>query len=182
MSGMERDGGEKICIEQFFVSSRNDTLPQNNDFVQTSIPEDSSSTTSQIPSNLDFFNPSKFTNPSLLLHNNNRFFVVANGRDMNRMINTHIEASKIGRQIAVQVLDSNRRGGESSSESSPDPENRVQSTTNQVPSSSGENSSTAGNEDGNVITNRPPLPVPPRINGTYNHGKANGATQAHSLS
>lgn len=181
MSGMESEGKEKYCFEPISLSSRNDTLPQNNDFVQTRIPEDSSSTTSQIPSNLDFFNPSEFTNPFLFLHNNNnRFVVAANGRDMNRMINTHIEASKIGRQIAVQVLDSNRRGGESSSESSPDPENRVQSTTNQVPSSSGENSSTAGNEDGNVDTNRPPLPVPPRLNGTCNHGKVNGATLALS--
>lgn len=34
---------------------------------------------------------------------------------MHRMINTHIEASKIGRQIAVQVLDNHRRAGDSSS-------------------------------------------------------------------
>lgn len=34
---------------------------------------------------------------------------------MHRMINTHIEASKIGRQIAVQVLDHHRRAGDSSS-------------------------------------------------------------------
>lgn len=38
------------------------------------------------------------------------------------MINTHIEASKIGRQIAEQVLDSQKQGGESSSDSSPNPD------------------------------------------------------------
>lgn len=43
---------------------------------------------------------------------------------MQRMISTHIEASKIGRQIAEQVLDYQRRAGDTSpsSESSPDPE------------------------------------------------------------
>ncbi|GAB0089841.1 CYCL [Sergentomyia squamirostris] len=50
------------------------------------------------------------------------FFNQTNGREMHRMINTHVEASKIGRQIAEQVLDHQRRVGESSSESSPDPE------------------------------------------------------------
>lgn len=34
---------------------------------------------------------------------------------MQRMINTHIEASKIGRQIADQVLDYQRRVGDISS-------------------------------------------------------------------
>lgn len=34
---------------------------------------------------------------------------------MQRMINTHIEASKIGRQIAEQVLDYQRRMGDVSS-------------------------------------------------------------------
>jgi aryl hydrocarbon receptor nuclear translocator-like protein 1 len=34
---------------------------------------------------------------------------------MNRMLHTHIEASKIGRQIADQVLDYQRRMGEMSS-------------------------------------------------------------------
>lgn len=41
---------------------------------------------------------------------------------MRRMINSHVEASKIGRQIADQVMDSQKRGGESSSGSSPDPD------------------------------------------------------------
>ncbi|EFA01256.2 cycle protein [Tribolium castaneum] len=38
------------------------------------------------------------------------------------LINTHVEASKIGRQIAEQVMDSQRRGGELSSGGSPDSE------------------------------------------------------------
>lgn len=44
---------------------------------------------------------------------------------MQRMINTHIEASKIGRQIADQVLDFQRRLGDSSAESSPGPDNSI---------------------------------------------------------
>lgn len=39
----------------------------------------------------------------------------ANGREIQRMINSHVEASKIGRQIAEQVLDHQRRIGDSSS-------------------------------------------------------------------
>lgn len=42
-------------------------------------------------------------------------FSATNGREMQRVINTHIEASKIGRQIAVQVLDFQRRNGDLSS-------------------------------------------------------------------
>lgn len=49
-------------------------------------------------------------------------YLLANGKDMQRMINTHIEASKIGRQIAEQVMDSQKQGGESSSDSSPNPD------------------------------------------------------------
>jgi aryl hydrocarbon receptor nuclear translocator-like protein 1 len=41
---------------------------------------------------------------------------------MQRLISTHVEASKIGRQIAEEVLDSQRRGGDSLSESSPSPD------------------------------------------------------------
>lgn len=41
---------------------------------------------------------------------------------MQRIISTHVEASKIGRQIAEQVMDSQRQGGESSTGSSPDPD------------------------------------------------------------
>lgn len=51
--------------------------------------------------------------------------IAATGRDMQQMINTHIEASKIGRQIADQVLDYQRRIGDSSCESSPDPEHTI---------------------------------------------------------
>ncbi|XP_058122930.1 basic helix-loop-helix ARNT-like protein 1 [Anopheles ziemanni] len=49
------------------------------------------------------------------------FFNHSNGREIQRMINSHVEASKIGRQIAEQVLDHQRRMGDSSSESSPNP-------------------------------------------------------------
>lgn len=47
---------------------------------------------------------------------------LANGKDMQRMINTHVEAGKIGRQIAEQVMDSQKRCEGSSSASSPDPD------------------------------------------------------------
>jgi aryl hydrocarbon receptor nuclear translocator-like protein 1 len=40
---------------------------------------------------------------------------LANGREMQRMINTHIEASKIGRQISDEVLEFQRRMGDFSS-------------------------------------------------------------------
>ncbi|XP_066991852.1 protein cycle isoform X1 [Anabrus simplex] len=44
------------------------------------------------------------------------------GREMQRLISTHVEASKIGRQIAEEVLDSQRRGVDSSPGSSPSPD------------------------------------------------------------
>lgn len=50
------------------------------------------------------------------------FVLLANGKDMQRIITTHVEASKIGRQIAEQVMDSQRQGGDSSAGSSPDPD------------------------------------------------------------
>nr|XP_022917453.1 protein cycle isoform X2 [Onthophagus taurus] len=50
------------------------------------------------------------------------FFVQSAGRDMQRLINNHVEASKIGRQIAEQVMDSQRRVEENSSGGSPDPD------------------------------------------------------------
>nr|XP_029734953.1 aryl hydrocarbon receptor nuclear translocator-like protein 1 isoform X2 [Aedes albopictus] len=53
--------------------------------------------------------------------NNNESNGQTNGREIQRMINSHVEASKIGRQIAEQVLDHQRRIGDSSSESSPNP-------------------------------------------------------------
>lgn len=53
---------------------------------------------------------------------------------MQRMINTHVEASKIGRQIAEQVIDSQRRSDNTSSAgSSPDPvENEITAASNEV--------------------------------------------------
>lgn len=53
--------------------------------------------------------------------NNNESNGQTNSREIQRMISSHVEASKIGRQIAEQVLDHQRRTGDSSSESSPDP-------------------------------------------------------------
>lgn len=41
-------------------------------------------------------------------------FVAANGRKMHRVINTHDEASKIGRQIAEEMLNYHRRARDSS--------------------------------------------------------------------
>ncbi|XP_058465192.1 basic helix-loop-helix ARNT-like protein 1 isoform X2 [Malaya genurostris] len=49
------------------------------------------------------------------------FFNHSNGREIQRIIHSHVEASKIGRQIAEQVMDRQRRTGDSSTESSPDP-------------------------------------------------------------
>lgn len=37
------------------------------------------------------------------------YFSATNGREMHRVINTHVEAIKIGRQIAEQALDSHRK-------------------------------------------------------------------------
>lgn len=43
--------------------------------------------------------------------NKNESFIssATNGREMHRVINTHVEAIKIGRQIAEHALDSNRK-------------------------------------------------------------------------
>ncbi|XP_053689488.1 protein cycle isoform X2 [Sabethes cyaneus] len=49
------------------------------------------------------------------------FFNHSNGREIQRIIHSHVEASKIGRQIADEVIDHQRRLGNSSAESSPDP-------------------------------------------------------------
>lgn len=69
--------------------------------------------------NFDFFTQSK---QKLIIHKLViQLFLLGTGKDMQRMINTHVEASKIGRQIAEQVMDSQRRG-ELSSDSSPDPD------------------------------------------------------------
>nr|CAI5823810.1 unnamed protein product [Callosobruchus analis] len=50
------------------------------------------------------------------------FFAHSNGKDIQMMINSHIEASKIGRQVAEQVSDCQRIRCESSPGSSPDPD------------------------------------------------------------
>lgn len=58
-------------------------------------------------------------------------FSSENGREIHRIINNQVETSKIGCQIAEQVLDSQRRGDESSS-TSPDPESSLSLPTTQV--------------------------------------------------
>lgn len=56
------------------------------------------------------------------LQDNYDFFTQSTDKDLQRLISNHVEASKIGRRIAEQVMDSQRRGGDSSSGSSPDPD------------------------------------------------------------
>ncbi|CAG2056633.1 unnamed protein product [Timema podura] len=54
------------------------------------------------------------------------FFSQSNGgREIQRLISTHMEVSKIGRQIAEEALDSQRKGEDSSIESSPSPDTDV---------------------------------------------------------
>ncbi|KAG5889664.1 hypothetical protein JTB14_007804 [Gonioctena quinquepunctata] len=54
------------------------------------------------------------------------FFAQSNGKDIQLMINNHVEASKIGRQIAEEVIDSQRRGDSSlGSSPGPDPESSL---------------------------------------------------------
>jgi aryl hydrocarbon receptor nuclear translocator-like protein 1 len=84
-----------------------------------------------------------------------------NGREMTRMINTHIEASKIGRQIAEQVLDYQRRMGGRSSDSSPDPDPTLAQTVSLV-SESQLNASII-----NMENNSGSSETPTRLNGTY---------------
>ncbi|XP_058838133.1 basic helix-loop-helix ARNT-like protein 1 isoform X2 [Topomyia yanbarensis] len=61
------------------------------------------------------------TNNTELSEGNNESNGQTNGREIQRIIHSHVEASKIGRQIAEQVMDRQRRNGNSSTESSPDP-------------------------------------------------------------
>lgn len=84
-----------------------------------------------------------------------------NGREMTRMINTHIEASKIGRQIAEQVLDYQRRMGDHSSESSPDPDPTLAQTVSLV--SEGQLHASIINMENNSTSSE----APARLNGTY---------------
>lgn len=113
---------------------------------------------------------------------------------MQRMINTHIEASKIGRQIAEQVLDYQRRLGDVSSgnkriafiefvitfssikDSSPDPDPTLAQTIsivseNQLNASPDIDHGSAGNSSSAYSTSQ-------RINGTY----ANFTTYNHARS
>lgn len=80
---------------------------------------------------------------------------------MTRMINTHIEASKIGRQIAEQVLDYQRRMGDRSSESSPDPDPTLAQTVSLV-SESQLHASIIHMENNSGSSE-----TPTRLNGTY---------------
>jgi aryl hydrocarbon receptor nuclear translocator-like protein 1 len=68
--------------------------------------------------NFDFFNQCMFQSGRIKCvakYAEIYFHFLANGHhEIQRMINTHIEASKIGSQIAEQVLDHQRRMGESS--------------------------------------------------------------------
>lgn len=92
---------------------------------------------------------------------------------MTRMINTHIEASKIGRQIAEQVLDYQRRLGDDaspdSSSSDADP-TLTMSLVSESPQNTGlhvENSSSIDAD------------LPTRINGTYTNFSAFNNTRSN---
>ncbi|XP_035918129.1 aryl hydrocarbon receptor nuclear translocator-like protein 1 isoform X1 [Anopheles stephensi] len=118
----------------------------------------------------EFFNHSKF----------------ANGREIQRMINSHVEAGKIGRQIAEQVLDHQRRVGDSSSESSPNPnEPTMQPTFSSALSETNHSNDALTSGEHSMVTSTGVSPssiavVPPavttRINGTlpgYSHVQTN---------
>lgn len=49
------------------------------------------------------------------------FITLAGNGGLERLISSHVEVSKIGRQIAEEVLDLQKRGEDSSSGSSPGP-------------------------------------------------------------
>lgn len=96
--------------------------------------ESSASRQDTIRENLDFFSQCEYIIKECIQKQTwkqsavkNKFSIAnhifaANGKDIQLIINTHVEASKIGRQIAEQVIDFQRRSGESSSRSSPDPD------------------------------------------------------------
>ncbi|CAG9770479.1 unnamed protein product [Ceutorhynchus assimilis] len=63
------------------------------------------------------------------IQENYDFFSSPNGKDIQTMINSHVEAGKIGRQIAEQVMDSQRRNADSCS-NSPDPESTLPNLVN----------------------------------------------------
>ncbi|XP_041771378.1 aryl hydrocarbon receptor nuclear translocator-like protein 1 isoform X1 [Anopheles merus] len=114
------------------------------------------------------------------------FFNHTNGREIQRMINSHVEASKIGRQIAEQVLDHQRRVGDSSSESSPNPnEPTLQPTFSSALSEANHSNDAITSGEHSMVTSTGVSPssmavVPPtvttRINGTlpgYSHVQTN---------
>lgn len=105
-----------------------------------------------VPGNFDFFNQN-------------------NGREMHRIINTHVEASKIGRQIAEQVLDYQRRISDSSAESSPDPDSHSANPSLNV--SSGENSISGGELGGERRMHQSVMQRPNGTLPTYNHMRNN---------
>ncbi|XP_031618356.1 aryl hydrocarbon receptor nuclear translocator-like protein 1 isoform X3 [Contarinia nasturtii] len=96
-----------------------DVIPENisGSTVMSSETNLSNAATNQIPGNFNFSNQSWYT---------------TNGREMHWVINTHVEAIKIGRQIAEQALDSHRKV-EESVETSSDTETRIPSTINPFP-------------------------------------------------
>ncbi|KAG5675638.1 hypothetical protein PVAND_005526 [Polypedilum vanderplanki] len=128
--------------------------------------------------NVIFSDLRNYENGNQIRNNGNEssydFLNQTNGREMTRMINVHIEASKIGRQIAEQVLDYQRRMGDDaspdSSSSDPDPTLAMSLADegNHLASMNVENNSnSAASND-----------MPTRINGTY----SNFATFNHDRS
>lgn len=72
--------------------------------------------------NFEMFGQSKSTYYSHIENDAKILYFAVNGREIHRIINSQVETSKIGCQIAEQVLDSQRREGESSSSNSPNPD------------------------------------------------------------
>lgn len=126
--------------------------------------------------NYDFLNQSKFFQIFLIPFFKSQFpKFTANGREMTRMINTHIEASKIGRQIAEQVLDYQRRLGDASPDSSSsDPDPTLAQTISLVTES--HQAATMSMDNSSVSSE-----MPTRLNGTYsnfstfNHSRTSSA-------
>lgn len=70
----------------------------------------------QEPNTFDYLNQGKFRPISFFKNFGIYLFLrIAPDRDMNRIITTHLEASKIGSKIADQVFEMQRRVGDSSS-------------------------------------------------------------------
>lgn len=96
-----------------YLIAKNTVLPPDVNQYENTVGEQSTS-------NFDFFNQCKFFCTLIKIDRSiNCAFVTANGREMQRFINTHVESSKIGSQIAEEVLESQRLG-DSPSNSSPE--------------------------------------------------------------